>query len=146
MFMQTSFRRRFLTVAAFTLTCLSMAPATALDLDIGIKIGTDSHKEQNSKHKNGPPGHAPAHGYRAKHQYHYYPSSEVYYDTARGMYFYLSDNDWKISASLPGSLKLRLGEHVTIEMESDKPYTEHQSHKSKYSPGQAKHQEKRQKK
>jgi len=39
--------------------------------------------------KTGPPSHAPAHGYRAKHQYRYYPSHSVYYDTARGLYFFL---------------------------------------------------------
>ena len=31
--------------------------------------------------KGGPPPHAPAHGYRAKYTYRYYPSCSVYYDT-----------------------------------------------------------------
>jgi hypothetical protein len=42
------------------------------------------NREVSKKHKKqGPPAHAPAHGYRAKHQYRYYPSRSVYYDTGR---------------------------------------------------------------
>jgi hypothetical protein len=43
--------------------------------------------------KNGPPKHAKAHGYRAKHTYQYYPDAKVYYDVSRGSYFYLEVND-----------------------------------------------------
>lgn len=39
------------------------------------------------EHEGGPPPWAPAHGYRAKHSYHYYPSAEVYFDTGRGSTF-----------------------------------------------------------
>ena len=114
----------------------------AFDLDIGIKIGdSDSNRAASSPKKNGPPDHAPAHGYRAKHNYHYYPDSHVYFDTGRSMYFYLSDGSWKVSASLPGSLKVSLGSHVSIGMDSDKPYSKYSEHRSKYPPGhnKAKH-------
>ena len=37
--------------------------------------------------KQGPPPWAPAHGYRAKYQYYYYPSSYVYFDTKKKLYF-----------------------------------------------------------
>ncbi|WP_455207507.1 hypothetical protein [Kaarinaea lacus] len=111
----------------------------ALDLDIGIKIGSDgAEPARSSSKKNGPPDHAPAHGYRAKHNYHYYPDSHVYFDIGRSMYFYLSDGAWKVSASLPGSLKLSLGSHVSIEMDSDKPYSKYSEHRSKYPPGHKK--------
>ena len=124
--------------AGLSLTLLALSPAYALDLDIGIKIG-DKSPERVEPHKNGPPDHAPAHGYRARHSYHYYPASEVYFDAGSGVFFYLSGNDWQMSAKLPLSLKARLGDHVTIEMDSDKPYTEYKAHKAKYPPGQAKH-------
>jgi len=75
-----------------------------------------------SKAKGGPPLHAPAHGYRAKHHYHYYPRAEVYYDTSRKLYFYMQGDGWKASVSLPLDLKVRLGDYVSVEMESDKPY------------------------
>ncbi len=37
----------------------------------------------------GPPAHAPAHGYRARHSYLYYPSSYVYFDITRKVYFHM---------------------------------------------------------
>ncbi len=86
----------------------------------------------------GPPPHAPAHGYRRKYSYRYYPDSHVYFDAGRGLYFYLSGSEWRMSASLPYEFKVRLGHSVDIEMESDRPYTDFASHKSKYPPGQKK--------
>jgi hypothetical protein len=83
--------------------------------------------------KEGPPEHAKAHGYRAKHTYRYYPSAKAYYDVERRMYFYLEGNNWQVSASLPTNFALQLGNYVTIEMDSDKPYTQFDEHKGKYS-------------
>ena len=74
--------------------------------------------------KTGPPSHAKAHGYRAKHTYRYYADAKVYYDVSRGSYFYLEGDNWRASVSLPDSLKVRLGDFVTVEMDSDKPYVE----------------------
>ncbi|WP_155304443.1 hypothetical protein [Desulfosarcina widdelii] len=88
--------------------------------------------------KNGPPSHAPAHGYRAKHQYEYYPSSSVYHDANRGLYFYLNGSNWQIAASLPHDLRVRLGSSVSIEMDTDKPYTYNDQHRKQYPPGQMK--------
>ena len=89
-------------------------------------------------HKVGPPPHAPAHGYRAKHTYHYYPDNHVYFDTSRELYFYLDEGKWRASVSLPRHLHIHLGEHVTIQMDSDRPYTQYKAHKKKYPPGQMK--------
>ena len=113
------------------LAAILLAPiqvyAFGIDLGVDIKIGDGGKKTETSqkttpvKH-NGPPDHAPAHGYRAKHKYEYYPDSQVYFESSRGLYFYLSGSNWKMTASLPTDLKLKLGNHVTIEMDSDKPY------------------------
>jgi len=84
--------------------------------------------------KGAPPKHAKAHGYRAKHTYQYYPEAKAYYDAARGSYFYLDGDSWRVSVSLPDSLKVRLGTSVTVEMESDKPYTEFDEHSCQYPP------------
>ncbi len=89
----------------------------------------------------GPPAHAQAHGYRARHQYVYYPNSCVYYDSGRKMYFYLEAGSWKMGASLPAGIRLDVGGAVTLEMETDKPYVEFNAHKGKYPPGQAKKEE-----
>jgi hypothetical protein len=98
-----------------------------------------------SKPKGGPPAHAPAHGYRAKHHYRYYPSCYVYFDISRKFYFYLSGDSWKVSASLPSHMRVQLGEYVSIEMDTDKPYTKFKDHKKKYPPGQLKKKKKEEK-
>jgi hypothetical protein len=87
---------------------------------------------------NGPPSHAPAHGYRRNHAYRYYPSAQVYFSPERNTYFYLEGSTWRMSASLPLNLQVRLGDHVTIEMDSDTPYRDFDKHKSKYPPGKLK--------
>ena len=91
-------------------------------------------KNKSKQKRGGPPAHAPAHGYRAKHQYRYYPSSNVYKDTERGIYFYLKGDKWEVGASLPLPLREGLGESVSIELETDKPYIHHTEHVKQYPP------------
>ncbi|MEJ2102740.1 MAG: hypothetical protein P8X68_22630 [Desulfobacterales bacterium] len=88
--------------------------------------------------KNGPPAHAPAHGYRAKYQYRYYPACSVYFDVGRKLYFYLEGDQWRISAELPNRLRVGLGDYVFLEMDSDRPYLDNKNHQQKYPPGQIK--------
>jgi len=107
----------------------------------GIHIGT--HPPDTKVKKGGPPPHAKAHGYRAKHTYQYYPSASVYFDAYRKVYFYLEGDNWRMSVSLPQNLRFRLGDHVTIEMDTDKPYTSYEEHKRKYPPGQLKKKKKK---
>ena len=85
----------------------------------------------------GPPAHAPAHGYRAKHHYRYYPDAYVYYDTNRGAYFYLYHGQWRISVSLPDYINLGSG-YISLELDTDEPYRYHDEHKEKYPPGKMK--------
>jgi hypothetical protein len=92
------------------------------------------------KKKGGPPPHAPAHGYRAKHQYRYYPSCNVYHDPSRNMYFYMKGDGWAVGASLPTNLQSNLGVSVNLDMDTDKPYQHNAEHlkqypKEKYKPG-----------
>ena len=110
------------------------------------KDGDSEYSEVKHKHKHkkkGPPAHAPAHGYRAKHQYRYYPSSSVYYDGDRKIYFYLKGDNWEVEATLPNSIRLKLGDYVSIEMNTDKPYTHYADHVKRYPPGQMKKNEKK---
>lgn len=97
--------------------------------------------EDSKEVKNGPPDHAPAHGYRAK--YNYYPGAQVYFDTERKVYFHLDGDNWKMAVSLPKDIKVQLGDYVTIEMDTDKPYTNFKEHKAKYPPGQLKKKSKK---
>lgn len=102
--------------------------------------GTDSENQQtvNKDKKGGPPDHAPAHGYRAKHQYRYYPTKSVYYESTRRLYFYLKGDNWEVGASLPTNLKADLGDYVNIELDTDRPYDYHSEHLKQYPPGQTK--------
>jgi hypothetical protein len=102
----------------------------------GIQVGGPPVVVQEQR--GGPPPHAKAHGYRAKHTYRYYPCARAYFDVHRNVYFYLEGDIWRMSVSLPAELHVHLGEHVTIEMDSDKPYTRFEEHKRKYPPGQLK--------
>jgi hypothetical protein len=93
----------------------------------------------------GPPPWAPAHGHRAKYRYQYYPSSEVYVDSGRGVYFHASGGQWRASASLPVGIRLDVNHFVTLEMNTERPYTYHSEITKKYPPGQQKKTEKKNK-
>ncbi len=113
----------------------------------GVQIGEEPEPVvvAKPKPKAGPPRHAPAHGYRAKYSYQYYPSCYVYFDISRRCYFYLAGDGWKVSASLPANLRAQLGEYVSIQMDTDRPYTKFKDHKKKYPPGQLKKKKKKKK-
>lgn len=85
---------------------------------------------------NTPPAHAPAYGNRSHHRYHYYPNAEFYFDIDRNMYFYLdSRGEWTFSLNLPLHLRSHLYNgygYVEFELENDRPYLQHRSHRSKY--------------
>ncbi len=85
--------------------------------------------------KEGPPPWAPAHGYRGKHQYHYYPSAQVYFDIGRRIYFYYQSGRWEASAQLPAAIKARLGGSVGLEMDTDRPYEFHKEVLRRHPPG-----------
>ncbi|MCF8034945.1 MAG: hypothetical protein K9K66_19420 [Desulfarculaceae bacterium] len=85
-------------------------------------------------HGGGPPPWAPAHGYRAKHQYRYYPGVQVYFDTGRKLYFWLSSNgSWQAGASLPGGLTLS-GSYINLDMDTAKPFQWHKEVVIRYPP------------
>jgi len=60
----------------------------------------------------------------------------VYYEAERNLYFYLSGENWQMSASLPGGLEVQLGEYVSMDLDTDRPYVYYEDHKTKYPPGQ----------
>ena len=85
--------------------------------------------------KAGPPPWAPAHGYRAKHHYRYYPYSSVYFDTGRSLYFYYDGRNWQMSVSLPTWIRIDINDYVTLEMGTTKPYEYHPDVVKRYPPG-----------
>jgi hypothetical protein len=114
-------------------------PKSGWGADVGVSSG---YLVAKKKKHHGPPSHAPAHGYRAKYQYRYYPSSNIYFDVDRKLYFFLQGGNWEFAASLPFNLIPKLGSHVSIEMEIERPYLFNKEHRTKYSPGQVKKQKK----
>ena len=111
---------------------------------ISVQWGDNAKPQSNSgfyaQKKGGPPPHAPAHGYRAKYQYRYYPNCNVYHDASRGLYFYIKGDGWAVGASLPQDLQSNLGASVSLEIDTDKPYELNAEHlkqypKEKYKPG-----------
>ena len=104
-----------------------------------VIIGNDRHPDHPvSYEKEAPPPWAPAHGYRAKHRYHYYPSSHVYHERDKGVWFYYKNGEWRVSVSLPTEIRIDMNEYVVLEMDDDRPYHYHHEVVKKYPPGQLK--------
>lgn len=83
----------------------------------------------------GPPPHAKAYGYRAKHTCWYYPDAEVYYVTASKKYAVLEGGNWVVITTPPKGVVL--GSYVVIESDNDKPWLKHAHYKVKH-PGKFK--------
>lgn len=129
-----TFVGRFFIILFFAVTCLAshgcVVPGVVAVTDDALGPGQGG----------GPPPWAPAHGYRAKYRYHYYPDVAVYLDVSRGVYFYSQNGRWVSAASLPRSLAVGLGNYVVLEMDTDRPYEFHKDVVKKYPPGQSKKQ------
>ena len=84
-------RFKFLSLSAVVLACMTFMLVSCESFSIGLGSGR--------RHKHGPPPHAPAHGYRHKHQ-----GVELVYDSGRGVYvvvdfplhFYFKGNYYRL--------------------------------------------------
>jgi hypothetical protein len=92
-------------------------------------------KSPDTELSSGPPPWAPAHGHRAKFTYRYYPSSFVYFNIEKGIYFYLSHGVWVDSYSLPSTISISPDGYVILKMDVDKPYTFHKDVAKRHPPG-----------
>lgn len=126
----TLFKLFMVIFCAISITSLNACGTSGVQVNLAPVLGQFANP--------GPPAHAKAHGYRAKHTYRFYADAAVYFDISSKSYFYLSGNEWKVSLTLPQTLRLNLVNGVTIEMDTDKPYTKFKEHKIKYPPGQRK--------
>jgi hypothetical protein len=93
------------------------------------------HSRSDGFHNDAPPPHAPAYGLRnheRMYRYYYYPDAYVYFSPVQNMYFYLSSNEWRMTAVLPRNIRIQLGEHVDIESAYEKPYHDYDKHKKMY--------------
>lgn len=107
--------------------------------DNGFSQGKSHKKEEsNYKKETGPPPWAPAHGYRAKTRYVYFTEYNFYYDNNRGVYIYLSGNNWEVSASIPNLFKtvnLTAAVKIDLDFDADDPQKYNADHKKKYKKG-----------
>ncbi len=71
----------------------------------------------------GPPPWAPAHGWRAKHHYVYYPDAEVYYAPESRRWYWQDRNGWRDGSILPLALRalVRIG-GIDIGLDVARPY------------------------
>ncbi len=112
---------------------------TLLGVGLGLLLGAQSCtlKLFDDHHgHSGPPAHAPAHGYRARHTYLYYPSSYVYFDLTAKVYFYMTGGVWRQAVRLPSFIAIDTREAVSIELDTDRPYRHFNTHKKKYPSNQ----------
>jgi hypothetical protein len=121
--------------------CKTTGGGIHVSWDSEVEHGQTSHPHKVKKH--GPPPHAPAHGYRAKYEYRYFPNNQIYFDPHRKLYFYLKGDSWKVAVSLPRDMSFTVENYVTLVMETDKPYTHYEAHSRKYPPGQMKKKNKK---
>ena len=127
----------YIVMAFFCLLVFTQCQATRLVIE------NDSSPEVSRDHdRGGPPPWAPAHGYRAKHRYRYYPHHRVYHEHERGVYFYYQDGRWRVSVSLPSHIQIDVDDYVTLEMDSDRPYDYDDEVIKRYPPGQMKKKKK----
>jgi hypothetical protein len=83
----------------------------------------------------GPPPWAPAHGYRAKTRYVYFPDENMYYDLRSRNYIYLSGRNWVVRTSVPRIfIGINLGRSTQIELDfmGERPYVQNHIHVVKY--------------
>ena len=122
----------------FSLAALLLTAALVFSLPVlakppgGIPPGQAKKMGAGATH-GGPPPWAPAHGRRAKYNYRYYPGCQVYFDSGRGLYFWLSGGGWQMGAHLPGSITLG-GRYVSLGMDASKPYDWHAQVLLRYPP------------
>ena len=87
---------------------------------------------QIKKQGGGPPPWAPAHGYRAKQQYRYYPRYNIYQDPASGLFFSFQGGTW-VKGGLPGGVPPgHLGKGYMLNGDPDAPYKGNDDHRKKY--------------
>jgi hypothetical protein len=111
--------------------CAAACPVLADKPTGDSKAKNKADAKVQTKQK-GPPPWAPAHGYRAKYTYRYFPGHEVYFEPKRGTYFYLEGGSWRIGVRLPDSIKIDAKQFVELPMDVDKPFEFHADVKASF--------------
>ncbi len=72
------------------------------------------HEEKHMKKvkHNGPPDHAPAHGYREK--FEHYPDANIYHDLDKDVYYRYDNDKWVRTVEVPTDIDLGSGVSVDL--------------------------------
>ena len=71
---------------------------------------------------NAGPAYAPAPAY---YDYYYYPDTEVYYYPSGGVWWWHDHDAWRSGRELPRGYDVHRGNHVSVRLNTDRPYTMH---------------------
>ncbi len=106
-----------------------------LGMALGILLSTlGCEKSMTLRYSGGPTGNSPeaqalASSSEGSYQetgyytYNYFPSSQVYYDNNRKLYFYTNGEEWIDAHTLPSGITLDQSEAVSVKLEHPVPYT-----------------------
>lgn len=106
----------------------ALIPVGCSRVDIGWSSGrTASVKPGPPSRGKGPPAWAPAHGYRRKMAYYYYPDHEVYFSLETKQYSWREGVQWRVGVTLPSSLNIDIvfDRHHRIEVAGEGPHVFH---------------------
>ncbi|GFK92374.1 hypothetical protein NNJEOMEG_00199 [Fundidesulfovibrio magnetotacticus] len=84
--------------------------------------GYDQYGPPGQGKSGGPPPWAPAHGYRAKQRYRYYPAQNLYMDPASGLYYFFQGGHWRQGGLPPGLPPGALGKYREFDGEPGQPW------------------------
>ena len=102
------------------------------------------HREKHHKHKHKHKHDYYHHDHHADYSprykekvvekvYYYYPAQQVYYSPQNQQYFWLQAGNWTLGYQLPNAFQVGNSVPVTLNLNTDRPYTEHRWIKQKYS-------------
>lgn len=113
----------FLSAVALAALLCATDGAWAKKKDAPPPYGQEEYLPPGQAKKHGPPPWAPAHGYRAKQRYRYYPAHNIYQDPVSGLFFSLQGGAW-VKGGLPPALAPGgLGKYRVFDGYVDEPWT-----------------------
>lgn len=115
-------KRHILPTVLLTLSFLVPGAAQAKKKDNPPPPPPGQYVPPGQTQPGGPPPWAPAHGYRAKQQYRYYPGHNIYMDPASGMYYFLQGGHWKHGGLPPGLSPGALGRYHEFDGQPGRPW------------------------
>jgi hypothetical protein len=83
----------------------------------------------------------PRPGTRNPYRYRYYPSSGVYFDPGRNLYFYPEGKVWRSSPARPRHIDFPDNDYIFLDMDSPEPDRHHKEVEKQYPRGQWKQYE-----